>query len=382
MIGMPSCVAFCIGSFVCSLIFCLLTVIIIESSQAMAQQLNDMSPAPAQETPTVTEVAPVVKVPTSMQIWAACLDDLTGKDKLAKMVQYALRMLGAVDNMRTGGNGTQLVQLSTAVGVLGSCNRLGDSLLIIISRLVKKLSGFLNALSAYRQLLRAGTLPFRFHRLISQLKKSFEILTSNKGDYAVRMNKVTNFWISWDMLSQLINLQYALADETILAFKLNLIDNVQYKGLLDIAEDHEVWSWFVMIILGLRKDLQRWNDLSKQEGQLLLNEKVKSQTQRIVQQMKSNPMPTPVDLLHRMFVDNVNVTDKIRSLWQEKHLVLVDAVRLLCDLGYDFPFVARISVSRTLKPLHLLLGVFSGILGFYKVWVAQRDRLTAQLNEI
>lgn len=347
----------------------------------MSQQLQGIDPEPVKESPRGDVFAVQAQTPSSMQIWVACLDDLTGKDKIAKMVQYSLRMLGAIDTMRDGTNGAKLARLTTASRILGSIHTLEDKFMIIISALVKKLSGFLNALSSYRQLLRAGTLPFRFHRIISQLKQSFKILTTGKGNYTIKINKITDFWISWDMLSQLINLQYALADETILAFKLNLIDNVQYKQLLDIAEDHEVWSWFVMIGMGLRKDFIRWNELSRQESQLVLNEKVKSQTQRIVQQMKTNPMPTPVDLLHKLFVDDVNVTSKIRSLWDEKRMVLVDAVRLLCDLGYDSPFVFRFRISKALKPVHLLLGVFSGVLGFYKVWVAQRERLTIEMNK-
>lgn len=348
----------------------------------MSQQLHKISPEPVKVLADGDLTPAIVKTPSSMAIWVACLDDLTGKDKIAKMVQYSLRMLGAIDNMRDNDNRMNLSRLATVSSIIGSIHNLEDKFMFIISSLVKKLSGFLSALSAYRQLLRAGTLPFRFHRLISQLKQSFKILTSGEeGNYTIKINKIMNFWVSWDILSQLINLQYALADETILAFKLNLIDSSQYKTLLDIAEDHEVWSWFVMIGLGLRKDLIRWNELTRHETQLVLNEKVKSQTQRIVQQMKSNPFPTPSDLMHKFFVDDVNVTSKMMQVSFEKQMVLVDAVRLLCDLGYDLPFVMRFRISKAWKPLHLLLGVFSGVLGFYKVWVAQRERLTIEMNK-
>lgn len=349
----------------------------------MSKSLSKVSPEPVEDGVAASEASQLtsaavetLKMPSNMTIWAACLDDLTGKDKLSKMVQYSLRMLTAIDA------NNQQKRIFMSEGVLASRLPVYQLKFInVLHLLVKKLSLLLTSLSAYRQILRFGTLPFRFHRLFYQLRESIFILKENCD--TIHINKFINYWINWDMASQLVNLYYALADEAILAFKVGVIDIKTYKHLFDLAEDHEVLSWFIMIILNLRKDFIQWQELSNKESQLVLNERIKSQTKRIVNQMQtSSPFPTPIELINKMlFVEEINPNSKLINIWKQKRIVMVDTVRLLCDLFYDAPFVFRVKVESQWKPLHLLLGVFSGALGFYKVWEAQKERLVLELNK-
>ncbi|GMM29252.1 hypothetical protein DAMA08_019680 [Martiniozyma asiatica (nom. inval.)] len=243
----------------------------------------------------------------------AITDDLTGKDKIAKVIQYALRVV-----------------------------RLNSSNPTLIATLA--------ALSVYRQLLRAGTVPFRLIRLATWLK-----------NYIKGKAKIDE-----PFMYMLGNLYYAIMDESLLLYKLGMLATKKsaeiggyYTGkkVFNFLEDHECYAWFWIIVQGMMRDWEQLSKLRRERGIVKLELGVLERTGKVVGGYDKDAINEKKETLKVL-------DDKIRLLW-------VNFVRLGCDLFYDSVFVFHLKLDKKWKPFHYGLGVMSGLLGCWKVWEAK-----------
>lgn len=331
------------------------------------------------------------KKPSNFEIFNACINDLTGKDKIAKSIQYLLRLLTSVNEIHGLGNpkvsrsmksefllsSTDIVpSIKTGSPLLSKTNRL---LLILLAFLVKRFSSFLNGVSVFRHLLRFGSLPLRFYKFFNHLKHTLKTLMDNSDTTTpIKLQKILNYWTSKDMLSQILNFWYALSDELLLIFRFNLLlrnkDSTFNNRLFAWAEDHELYSWLGLILFGLNNDFNNFINLREQESKIKLNQKVKSRTKKIVNDLKNKNKiqrgESPSDLFGS---DNdQNEMEELLKIDKEITRIKINSVRLFCDLIFDSKYVFNINMY---KPLHISFGFISGLLGLYNVWRQQRDRL-------
>lgn len=378
-----------------------------------------------------SDVQSTYKKPSNFEIFNACVNNLTGKDKLAKTTQYVLRFLASINDTHGLGNpeiaktvcsefalnkvtydkninnsiehnndsinnslntskfkiGYILNKLSKNTNLL-SAAKLNRLFLIILAFITKKLSGLLNGLNIYRHVLRAGTLPFRFWKFSNHIKFSIKTLTDCKTieSPAVRLEKVLSYWSTKDMISQMANFWYALSDEILLLFRFNILlkgnkGNRFTNALFLWAEDHELYSWMATIILGLYNDWNKFLLYKDKESKIILTQKVKSRTRKIVTDLHRKNCAkrgdTP-DFQVAEQEDNLQYTKELEEINTELTRIKINFIRLSCDLVFDAKYILGFNMYR---PLHVSLGLVSGVLGLCNVWRQQRDRLHEEARE-
>lgn len=378
-------------------------------------------PMPLNAHPSGTRVVKPLQTyrePSAFEIFNACVNDLTGKDKLAKLTQYGIRLIGAVHDIHGFGNsrvkekyrnlelvdnavkngdspisnGSQLRLILSQTATVFKGHRLKRLLYLFLAYLTRKLAGLLNGLNIYRHLLRAGTVPFRVWKFANHIKHSIKILLdeSKSDGQAVKLEKVLQYWTTRDMVSQMCNFWYALSDEILLIFRFGLLLRGKQGGfgfadaLFSWAEDHELYSWMALIILGLQKDWNKWLHLKNEESRIILNQKVKARTRRIVgdmQRQRGNKLGSPdVDFedyerVEEEFEYDHGYFSRLAKINHDKTTILINSVRLTCDLLFDAKYIMHWNMYR---PLHVALGLASGTLGFVNCWRGQRERLVAE----
>lgn len=371
-----------------------------------------------------------IKTPSKFEIFHACINDLTGKDKLAKLTAYSIRLLSTIHDVHGLGNpeirrltsSSKLMEdtinkqadiiisddistyssspsnsilnltpltyflpiISKSIIKLSSglnTTKLERYLLILLAFLVSKLADLMAGLGIYRHLLRAGTIPFRIWKFTNHITHSIRLLMdrSQVENSSIRIKKVLDYWTSSDMISQIASFWYALSDEILLIFRFKLLldgdkggsalSNALYKW----AEDHELYSWMATILVGLNKDWNRWLLLKDEESRVILNQKVRARTRRIVGDLiRKNRVSSPL-LDTDDELEGTIYNDKIEETRKEIKTIQINLVRLLCDLIFDAKYIFHWDMY---KPFHVSLGVMSGCLGFYNVWRQQKERLT------
>lgn len=66
---------------------------------------------------------------------------------------------------------------------------------------------------------------------------------------------------------------------------------------------------------------------------------------------------------------------RLAKINHDKTTILINSVRLTCDLLFDAKYIMHWNMYR---PLHVALGLASGTLGFVNCWRGQRERLVAE----
>lgn len=330
------------------------------------------------------------------EVFNACVSDLTGKDKIAKTVQYALRLLVAIHDthglgnrkvaerflfkekvqpiiddvqvgIRTGSDSIDRGQVQPHVAykvetspilllgrllpvftkILGkyacllSVDGIHKSALLLLAYVTKKLSSLLDGLNIYRHLLRAGTIPFRVWKFTNHIKYSLRVLLDSQSmdGHAVRIEKVIKYWTSKDMISQMVNFWYAISDELLLLFRFKILLEGKGKGsafsnaLFTWAEDHELYSWMGSILLGLNNDWGKWMALKEKESRIILNRKVKARTRRIVEDIKRQSQDSGNMETSKLITPEVDDEDD-EKIMQDHHDRYVDELAEVRDQLY------------------------------------------------
>lgn len=327
----------------------------------MSTTLKEASPIPVVEGECYGSNVPAkriaVSTPSPFAVFNACVNDLTGKDKLAKVVQYGIRLLTDVYGVcREGRNQGRLVD--------------------VLGYLTKRLALLLQGLNIYRHVLRAGTVPFRLWKLVRHLKYSLRVLLDHSKEFstAMKVEKVVQYWTRREMFSELINLWYALSDEMLLLFRFKLLSREKEGGwkvsekLFYWAEDHELYSWMALIINGLYNDWKKLAVLKEKETSIILNQRVRARTVKIVNGLHKGQFQLPVDV--------GDESCQLAEIRREMRTIYINAVRLSCDFLFDGKYIFRWDMY---KPLHTSLGLMSGILGVVNTWRNQREKLKNNL---
>jgi len=292
-----------------------------------------------------------------LEILRRCLNDLTGRDKAAKMLIYLLRLVlseaprGAVYSSKADISAT-----SYAKAPIVFVRRVA---LLAFSQLFSRSNGSISGLIMYRQLLRAGSAPVQVIKLFRLLQKSLTLLIRHKNAARENLAEVSRLWLNWSTITSLCSLYYAWFDESLLLFNIGVIHSSELKAYHRLSSRHKFLAWYAKILLGLRNSYAKYNELNNRETSARIDFEVKERAKKLLSRTNGFQFESQ-EVYSQRFLD------VMREVKYQKRALKLDMARLSCDLVYDSVLVFN---QPLYKPLHLAFGLASGSLGFYKVWL-------------
>lgn len=186
----------------------------------------------------------------SMDIFWAMINDITGKDKLAKFGQYSLRLLLHHARKSQSYLSDEKVNIKSISQTYASNDKILNLLInfaynprsfarvvgiLVCSVFTSRCAALVPAIATYRQFLRFGKSPFRIRKLWQKLKENVYY------DLKFKRWSLRNGLLTKDTMGELISLYYSLNDEALLLFKLKFLRN---ETLRLIALRHEAFAWY------------------------------------------------------------------------------------------------------------------------------------------
>lgn len=208
---------------------------------------------------------------SSMDIFWAMINDITGKDKLAKFGQYSLRLLLHHARKSQTYLSDEKVNIKSISQTYASNEKILNLLInfaydprsfarvvgiLVCSVFTSRFTAFVPAIATFRQFLRFGKSPFRIRNLWLKLKENV-YYDLNLKRWSLREGLLTKA-----TLSDLISLYYSLNDEALLLFKLKVLRNDTLKL---IALRHEAYAWYCDSWFALYNSFNSLLKLSQQE---------------------------------------------------------------------------------------------------------------------
>ncbi|KAH3671642.1 hypothetical protein OGAPHI_000347 [Ogataea philodendri] len=324
--------------------------------------------------------------PSTVDLWVKVMSLLAGKDKVGKCIQYGLRIL-ILYSIRTRKtqlfNNLKLTQLDfneKTSSVLAQLVKRPDLLVILfLGQLESKSVGLTKVLSIYRQMLRAGTVPMKVIKLFSRVFDTLSLLQSREKA-SVKLIKVKEDWFNYKSLGEVMALYYAWFDETLLAFKVGILDEKKMPAYRKFAGKHEAIAWYCTIVLGLRTQFEKLSQLSNKENSLKINYQVKQRAKRLVSTIKPEQSPISFvgspDLSESMQL--AQYSNELKAISEEKYMVQLEVLKLLCDLAYDSVVVFKLKID---EPFHLMFGFGAAFISLSKIWRTEKRKMVQALNQ-
>ncbi|OBA21796.1 hypothetical protein METBIDRAFT_39441 [Metschnikowia bicuspidata var. bicuspidata NRRL YB-4993] len=244
---------------------------------------------------------------SSIDVLWAMLNDLTGKDKMAKLSQYSLRLLLYHARKTQTFLSDDVVNIKLISATYASNKKAWDLLvnfiknprafakvLVILtcSVFTSRLSGFVPALGLYRKLLRFGKSPFRFHGLFDKVRKH---MYRDSRDHSWR---ISDKFFNKSTLGDSIALYYSLNDDIGMLYKVKFLSN---KRLRVFAAHHESYAWYCDSWFGLYNAYNNLQGLAQQEFDMKISIQVKKRSRTLSRQvlgansLQTNASPSDED---------------------------------------------------------------------------------------
>ncbi|ODV87372.1 hypothetical protein CANARDRAFT_5911 [[Candida] arabinofermentans NRRL YB-2248] len=336
-------------------------------------KLSFMSPSPLTEDeltiPTkeliddASSKANNVNQPSNLDMLIRLMSMLTGKDKIGKCIQYGLRILIAYSSQIRQSSKLSRYNLldidfkSSNKNIIASLLRRPELLLILLlQQFETKFVGITKNLSIYRQMLRAGTVPFKVIKFANRLQQSVSLLQKTNESNSMKLNRLVKEWINMKSLSEFTALYYAWFDESLLAFKFGLFPADSWKRYHNLAKLHEPIAWYLNIIIGLKTQVEKLQAVSAQEDKVRINWQVKQRARKMISSIKSPNSPitlTPYNNSSALTASGTAYSNELKKLKWEKYLIQLEIAKLLCDFGYDSVIVWGLKMR---EEKHLMFG--------------------------
>ncbi|KAI5956870.1 PEX25 [Candida jiufengensis] len=347
-------------------------------SSSISTTTNTQSPSKA--TTTTTKKSNV----NNWDIFWLMLNDIVGKDKMAKVGQYTLRLLVYYANK------SQTYLSDDTINIKIISDRYNDStkqleliknfikhpadffkiiLILSCSTFKSRIAGMINGLSMYRQFLRFGKTPFRIRDLFVKFHKNISL---NKSNNDLEINKPNIF--NRSTLGQLFSLYYGINDESILLYKLNFFTNPTFK---QIVTRHESYSWYCETWLALYNAYEDLNKLTQQEMDLKIQIQVKNRARILSKQILGNNHQLQQNYLekdqsHMSSEDHRN----LNSIQFKKNNAWLDIYKNLADLGFNTYTV--FSIVLPFDTWQIWMGIAASTLSTVKLYRLKKQELLQQ----
>lgn len=225
-----------------------------------------------------------------MDVLWAMINDITGKDKLAKFGQYLLRLLLhhaklSQEYLSDDKLNIRLISktysstdkvLDLVVNFTKNPRQFARVLGILVCLVFQlRLAAVVPALALYRQLLRFGKTPFRVRSIYNKLRKHMYL-------DAGKIWRIDDLFFSNSTLGECISLYYSINDESLLLYKLKFLTNATWRR---IAGRHESYAWYCDSWFALYNAYNNLQRLSHQEMDMRIQIQVKKRARTLSRQL-------------------------------------------------------------------------------------------------
>ncbi|CAX41203.1 peroxin, putative [Candida dubliniensis CD36] len=345
---------------------------------------NDEYIEKASTTSSSTTIATRLPKVSNWDIFWSMLNDLVGKDKMAKVGQYTLRLLV----YHAGKSQTYLSDNNINIKIINDrynditkklnlfknfLNHPADFIKIIVilflSIFKQKAAGMINGLSMYRQFLRFGKTPFRIRDLIVKFHNN---VLSNSSNEKVQINKSKIF--DRKTLGQFLSLYYGINDESILLYKLNVLSNGDYKKFVI---KHESIAWHCETWLALYNAYENLQNLLQQEMDLKIQIQVKNKAKQLSKQilLGGNGSNNLIGFNISTTTPTLNNEDakNLSQIQFKKNNAWIDIYKNLSDLAFNTYTVFNIALP--FDTWQIWMGISASVLSTIKLYRETKQKM-------
>lgn len=320
----------------------------------------------------------------SMDIFWTMLNSVLGKDKMAKVGQYSLRLFLHWAN-RTQ---TYLSDDSININIINQRYNNKEKQLDLLKNFIKhpqdfvrivvilvcsifnhRLLGMVKGLSTYRQFLRFGKSPFRIRDMFNKIRSHYDSKSQTfNGNF---FNKKT--------LGEVISLYYSMNDESTLLYKLNIYSN---ETLFNFASKHESIAWYYESWFALYNAYNNLQSLHKEEMDLKILIQVKKKAKLLSKQLLGgNSMRSIESSFHE---DSVSTSSRdsaaLKDLQFKKTNAYLDIYKNISDIIFNTYTVFHLALP--FDTIQIWMGISASMLSTIKIYrETKKDLVEAELKK-
>lgn len=345
--------------------------ILVGSTKYQTSQADLAAPTPGPRNP---------QIQTIDVVWAM-VNDITGKDKLAKFGQYSLRLLLHHSQKTQAYLSDDVVNIKLINSTYASTEKVLDLVMNFVRNprafarvlgilvclvFTLRLSGVVPALGLYRQLLRFGKSPFRIRGLYQKIKE--HVFVDDTKTWRLSPSLFTNA-----TLGEVVSLYYSLSDETLLLFKLKVLRNETVRKL---AGRHEAFSWYSDSWLGLYNAYTALQRLTQQEMDVKILIQVKKRARAISRQLLGG---TALHTSGTPSLEDDSSRDMImlKEIQFKKTNATLDIYKLLSDLVFNSYTVFKVPLH--FDTVQIWMGISASFLSSVKLF---REKKRAMVQRV
>lgn len=311
--------------------------------------------------------------PAPMDVLWGMLNTIVGKDKMAKVGQYTLRLLlyHASKSQQYLSDDTinidvinhryydRTAKLSLLQNFLKHpANFLRIVIILFCSIFSNRLTPLVGGLAMYRQFLRFGKTPFRVRTLARQI--SATVTKDNK----IELSKVRDL-ATRKTLGDLFSLYYGIHDEILLLFKLKFFTS---KSFQQYAARHESRAWYYETLLSLYNTYERLQQLSHQEMDMRIQIQVKQRAKLLSKQLLGNSQ-----LMNSSHYEDPSDLNQLRDIQFKKYNAYIDIYKWLADFAFNTYTVFNLKLP--FDTFQIWMGIAASVLSSVKLYRETNKKL-------
>lgn len=308
-------------------------------------------------------------------VFWAMLNDITGKDKMAKFGQYTLRLLlhhskKAQDTLSDDVVNVKMINrtyketdrmMHLVMNFIQNPRAFARIIAILVCLVFRlRFQATVPMLGMYRQFLRFGKSPFRIRALLRK------IADNTYQDAATKAWKISDKLFSNATLGEAVSLYYLLNDEALLLYKLKLLRNAPLRK---IVGRHESYAWYCDLWLALYNLWASLQRLSNREMEVKILIQVKKRARALLRQMLGG---TALDS-ELVPEDESADAQMLREIQFRKTNALLDVWKTLSDIVFNSYTVFGMALH--FDTIQIWMGISASTLSCIKLFREKRRLL-------
>ncbi|ODV63954.1 uncharacterized protein ASCRUDRAFT_100646 [Ascoidea rubescens DSM 1968] len=308
------------------------------------------------------------------RIILAMLDQVSGKNHIAKVIQFTIRLLLMYSDHIIKKYSNNNIKLKNSLFLRTN--------LLLSTQIFYRLKDAPPFISLYRQFLRVGKTPFRFLDFYNYFSSN---TLKNPNAKNINNNNFPNFLFSDKFLSLSIGTYYGIFDEISLFFKLGILKDKKLKKRVSY---HESFSWYLDILFTLKNQLRDYSILQNKKQHLSIEKKIKLRTlyhsrdlvsSTSISSNLTNSFSFSSPSLHNnrnprrsTSIDNLkHIDEKLVQLDYEIKMMKLSLLKTLCDFYFDSVDLFNLKFNPF---FYTISGFGAGFLSALKVYIeTKRD---------
>ncbi|CAI4054364.1 hypothetical protein SUVZ_16G1750 [Saccharomyces uvarum] len=321
------------------------------------------------------------KMVDNITILKYLLDSLSGRDKFAKIIKYALdilklfiekskKNLTVLDPSVLTYYTKILKNLTLKVALRHPITVVKVVLLSLLKNFDRKIDFISQQLSTFRYILRFGGTPFRLFSLLGKFNRTRQC--------NFQVDQIKKIWFNEASLREFLDLYYGIFDELDLLYKLKIWSN---KSFYSFVSRQESLSWQYDILLSLKDNWLSLQNLQRKQLELEVQLKVQNNalllSPIVMHKARDDASQSPIrkQLLSDLNADNKSellIRKQLKAIKDEKTLLYLDITRLSFDCMANTSDILNL---KTPKGTYAVLSLGSGLTGLVKLWIMAKRKL-------